>query len=65
MVVDLAHPDCGLLSLSVVRPLSEQSRHREEGEDGGRGGGGGGLWSTAVTLLHIIWESGGKEERDR
>lgn len=61
MVVDLAHPDCGLLSLSVVRPLSEQSRHREEGEHRG----GGGLWSTAVTLLHIIWESGGKKERDR
>lgn len=35
MVVDLAHPDCGLLSLSVGRPLSEQSRHREEGEGGG------------------------------
>lgn len=57
MVVDLAHPDCGLLSLSVVHPLSEQSRHREEGEHRG----GGGLRSTAVTLLHIIWESGGKE----
>lgn len=65
MVVDLAHPDCGLLSLSVVHPLSEQSRHREEGEHRG----GGGLRSTAVTLLHIIWESGGKEgfvgQRDR
>lgn len=35
MVVDLAHPDCGLLSLFVVRPLSEQSRHREEGDHGG------------------------------
>lgn len=67
MVVDLAHPDCGLLSLSVVHPLNEQSRHREEGGHGGEGG----LRSTAVTLLHIIWESGGKEgfvghrERDR
>lgn len=50
MVVDLAHPDIGLLSLSVVRPLSEQSQHREEG--------GG---STAVTLLHIIWDCGAKE----
>lgn len=39
MVVDLAHPDCGLLSLSVVRPLSEQSRHREEGERGEKRGG--------------------------
>lgn len=52
MVVDLAHPDCGLLSLSVVHPLCEQSQHREEGEHGG---------GTAVTLLHIIWECGGKD----
>lgn len=37
MVVDLAHPDCGLLSLSVVHPLCEQSQHREEGEHGGGG----------------------------
>ncbi len=36
MVVDMAHPDCGLLSLSVVHPLSEQSRQTEGGEHGGR-----------------------------
>lgn len=43
--------------LSCSSPFCEQSRHREEGEHRG----GGGLWSTSVTLLHIIWESGGKE----
>ena len=53
MVVDLAHPDCGLLSLSVVCPLSEQSQHREEGERGekrwGGGGGGGGQLARCST----------------
>lgn len=37
MVVDLAHPDCGLLSLSVVHPLREQRQHRDEGDHGGCG----------------------------
>ena len=57
-------------------PLSCLSSQRTKPAQGGRGTwrekvGGGGSWSTAVTLLHIIWESGGKEgfkghrERDR
>lgn len=59
MVVDLAHPDCGLLSSSVVPSLCEQSPCREEGRHGGLGGRGVQL-SLCRTLTPLVeWREGG------
>lgn len=49
MVVNLAHPDCGLLSLSVCF----------SGRKGNMGGGG---LCTAVVLLHALC---GRREREK
>lgn len=57
MAVDLAHPVCGLLSLSVVQPLSEQSRHRDQGKHGV--GGGFAEYSCHSTPHNLgIWQEG-------
>ena len=67
MVVDLAHPDCGLLSPSVVRPLSEQSRHREEGERGEKRGGGRFVEYSCHSAPHYlgVWREGGIHDTQR
>lgn len=62
MVVDLAHPDCGLLSLSVVHPLREQRQHRDEG---GRGGWRDGGYGMQLSLRYKkMWREGFALDRE-